>query len=150
MKRKKLYIVTANIPDALVKGLDKLVELRGFRSRSEAIRLAILRLLRDELYIRGNPGDYSTERMAKELMDNIIKLARGQVSKGKWYSCRYIYPEFIRISRGRTRTGVAAPWITVCIELLKELGFTVEKKRAHKGTSKVWHFYLDLDDLCSD
>jgi len=45
--------VTVKLPDALIQGLDELVEKGSYPNRSEAIRSAVRDLLRRELW--GNP-----------------------------------------------------------------------------------------------
>lgn len=45
-----MHLVTVKMSDIYVKGLDKLVEIGMYPSRSEAIRVAIRDLLRRELW----------------------------------------------------------------------------------------------------
>jgi Arc/MetJ-type ribon-helix-helix transcriptional regulator len=47
-------------------GLDKLVEIGMYPSRSEAIRVAIRDLLRRELWVDGNPAIYERRSQKKE------------------------------------------------------------------------------------
>lgn len=50
-----MRLITVKMNDIYVNGLDKLVELGMYPSRSEAIRVAIRDLLRRELWIDGSP-----------------------------------------------------------------------------------------------
>ena len=51
-----MQLVTVKMSDIYVKGLDKLVEIGMYPSRSEAIRVAIRDLLRKELWpAEGSP-----------------------------------------------------------------------------------------------
>ncbi len=56
-----MIIITVKMSDIYVKGLDKLVELGLYPSRSEAIRVAIRDLLRRELWVDGNPMNLERE-----------------------------------------------------------------------------------------
>ncbi|RLE78881.1 MAG: CopG family transcriptional regulator [Thermoprotei archaeon] len=47
-----MQLITVHLPKPLVEGLERLVELGHYPSRSEAIRVAIRDLLRKELYAR--------------------------------------------------------------------------------------------------
>lgn len=46
--------VTLHLPEAFVDGLDRLVKNRVYASRSEAVRIAIRDLLKEELWTRNN------------------------------------------------------------------------------------------------
>ena len=50
--KSDLRILTVHLPDAYIEGLNKLVELKLYPNRSEAIRVAIRDLLRKELWER--------------------------------------------------------------------------------------------------
>ena len=51
-----MRIVTVNIPNEIFEGLNELVRQQRYPNRSEAIRVAIRDLLKDELWRRtGNP-----------------------------------------------------------------------------------------------
>ena len=50
-----MRLITVKMSDIYVDGLDKLVELGMYPSRSEAIRVAIRDLLRRELWVDGTP-----------------------------------------------------------------------------------------------
>ena len=58
-----MQLVTVKMSDIYVKGLDKLVEIGMYPSRSEAIRVAIRDLLRRELW----PAEGSPIRMEQEI-----------------------------------------------------------------------------------
>jgi Arc/MetJ-type ribon-helix-helix transcriptional regulator len=45
-----LKLVTFLLPEAYLEGLDRLVELGRFQSRSEAVRLAVKELIKRELW----------------------------------------------------------------------------------------------------
>ena len=45
-----MHIVTVHLPSELLQGLDELVRRKIFPNRSEAIRVAIRDLLKEELY----------------------------------------------------------------------------------------------------
>ncbi len=57
-----MHLITVKMSDIYVKGLDKLVEIGMYPSRSEAIRVAIRDLLRRELW----PTDGSPINMEQE------------------------------------------------------------------------------------
>jgi antitoxin ParD1/3/4 len=57
-----VQLVTVKMSDIYVKGLDKLVEMGMYPSRSEAIRVAIRDLLRRELW----PAEGSPIHMEQE------------------------------------------------------------------------------------
>ena len=57
-----MQLVTVKMSDIYVKGLDKLVEIGMYPSRSEAIRVAIRDLLRRELW----PAEGSPIQMEQE------------------------------------------------------------------------------------
>jgi len=50
--KSDLKILTVHLPDAYIEGLNKLVDLKFYPNRSEAIRVAIRDLLRKELWER--------------------------------------------------------------------------------------------------
>jgi Arc/MetJ-type ribon-helix-helix transcriptional regulator len=50
-----MRLITVKMSDIYVKGLDKLVEIGMYPSRSEAIRVAVRDLLRRELWSDGMP-----------------------------------------------------------------------------------------------
>jgi Arc/MetJ-type ribon-helix-helix transcriptional regulator len=50
VRKRKMNLVTVKMSDIYVNGLDKLVEMGMYPSRSEAIRVAIRDLLRRELW----------------------------------------------------------------------------------------------------
>ena len=62
-----MRLITVKMSEIYADGLDKLVDIGMYPSRSEAIRVAIRDLLRRELWVDGNPAIY--ERMAKEAKD---------------------------------------------------------------------------------
>jgi Arc/MetJ-type ribon-helix-helix transcriptional regulator len=45
-----LKLVTFLLPEAYLEGLDRLVELRRFQSRSEAVRFAVKEMIKRELW----------------------------------------------------------------------------------------------------
>ncbi|MBS7287675.1 MAG: type II toxin-antitoxin system ParD family antitoxin [Candidatus Freyarchaeota archaeon] len=47
-----MKLVTVHLPEAYVNGLEKLVEMRQYPNKSEAIRVAIRDLLKRELWER--------------------------------------------------------------------------------------------------
>lgn len=49
-KRVQLKLVTFLLPEAYLKGLDRLVELGRFQSRSEAVRFAVKEMMKRELW----------------------------------------------------------------------------------------------------
>ena len=51
----QMKLITVKMSDIYVKGIDKLVELGLYPTRSEAIRVAIRDLLLRELWVNGNP-----------------------------------------------------------------------------------------------
>ncbi len=58
-----MKLVTVKMSDIYVKGLDKLVEIGMYPSRSEAIRVAIRDLLRRELWpVDGSPITMNMEK----------------------------------------------------------------------------------------
>jgi len=58
-----VQLVTVKMSDIYVKGLDKLVEIGMYPSRSEAIRVAIRDLLRRELWpAEGSPINMDIEK----------------------------------------------------------------------------------------
>ena len=58
-----MQLVTVKMSDIYVKGLDKLVEIGMYPSRSEAIRVAIRDLLRRELWpVDGRPITLESEK----------------------------------------------------------------------------------------
>jgi len=59
-----MRLITVKMSEIYADGLDKLVDIGMYPSRSEAIRVAIRDLLRRELWVDGNPAIY--ERKAKE------------------------------------------------------------------------------------
>jgi len=146
----KMRIITVHLPEGMLKDLDKLVELRGHESRTAAIRYAILRLLRDEWKIPVSSNKYSVEYLCIEMMEKIIGLASGQVSKGKWYPCKHVYPNHVIRTGRKYRAIVISPLASICIHLLRDLGFRVEKRRSAPTGSRAWHFYLDLDSFYDD
>lgn len=48
----KMKLVTVKLPEIYVEGLDELVKIGRYSSRSEVIRVAIRDLLKKELWIR--------------------------------------------------------------------------------------------------
>lgn len=48
----KLRVLTVHLPEAYINGLDQLVNLRFYPSRSEVIRVAVRDLLKRELWSR--------------------------------------------------------------------------------------------------
>ena len=46
-----MRLVTVHLPEDFVEGLDELVRLKRYPNRSEAIRVGIRDLLKDELWI---------------------------------------------------------------------------------------------------
>jgi len=57
-----VQLVTVKMSDIYVKGLDKLVDIGMYPSRSEAIRVAIRDLLRRELWpVDGSPINMESE-----------------------------------------------------------------------------------------
>jgi len=50
--KSDLRILTVHLPDAYIEGLNRLVDLKLYPNRSEAIRVAIRDLLRRELWER--------------------------------------------------------------------------------------------------
>ena len=48
-RKKNMVIITLHIPEALLEGLDQLVEMKMYRCRSEALRVAVRDLLVSEL-----------------------------------------------------------------------------------------------------
>ncbi len=48
----KMRLVTVKLPEIYVEGLDELVKIGRYSSRSEVIRVAIRDLLKKELWIR--------------------------------------------------------------------------------------------------
>ncbi len=58
-----MQLVTVKMSDIYVKGLDKLVDIGMYPSRSEAIRVAIRDLLRRELWpVNGSPINVESEK----------------------------------------------------------------------------------------
>ncbi|MFX1559502.1 MAG: ribbon-helix-helix domain-containing protein [Promethearchaeota archaeon] len=58
-----MQLVTVKMSDIYVKGLDKLVDIGMYPSRSEAIRVAIRDLLRRELWpVDGSPINMELEK----------------------------------------------------------------------------------------
>jgi antitoxin ParD1/3/4 len=58
-----MQLVTVKMSEIYVKGLDKLVDIGMYPSRSEAIRVAIRDLLRRELWpVAGSPINMETEK----------------------------------------------------------------------------------------
>ncbi|MHA2352211.1 MAG: ribbon-helix-helix domain-containing protein [Candidatus Thorarchaeota archaeon] len=58
-----MQLVTVKMSDIYVKGLDKLVDIGMYPSRSEAIRVAIRDLLRRELWpVDGSPIKMESEK----------------------------------------------------------------------------------------
>ncbi len=55
MGARTMRLITVKMSDIYVKGLDKLVEIGMYPSRSEAIRVAVRDLLRRELWNDGMP-----------------------------------------------------------------------------------------------
>jgi antitoxin ParD1/3/4 len=62
-----MRLITVKMSEIYADGLDKLVDIGMYPSRSEAIRVAIRDLLRRELWVDGNPAIY--EMKAKEADD---------------------------------------------------------------------------------
>ena len=62
-----MRLITVKMSEIYADGLDKLVDIGMYPSRSEAIRVAIRDLLRRELWVDGNPAIY--EMRAKEAND---------------------------------------------------------------------------------
>ncbi|MFX0113244.1 MAG: ribbon-helix-helix domain-containing protein [Candidatus Hodarchaeota archaeon] len=50
-----MRLVTVHLPEDFVEGLDELVRLKRYPNRSEAIRIGIRDLLKDELWILRMP-----------------------------------------------------------------------------------------------
>ncbi|MFQ5818715.1 MAG: ribbon-helix-helix domain-containing protein [Candidatus Heimdallarchaeota archaeon] len=51
-----MKLVTVHLPQEFIVGLDELVRQRRYPNRSEAIRIAIRDLLKDELWLRAVSG----------------------------------------------------------------------------------------------
>ena len=49
-----MKLVTVKMPETYIEGLDELVKIGRYSSRSEVIRIAVRDLLRKELWLRGN------------------------------------------------------------------------------------------------
>ncbi len=48
-----MRLVTVKMPETYIEGLDELVKIGRYSSRSEVIRIAVRDLLRKELWLRG-------------------------------------------------------------------------------------------------
>jgi antitoxin ParD1/3/4 len=55
-----MRLITVKMSELYADGLDKLVDIGMYPSRSEAIRVAIRDLLRRELWVDGNPAIYES------------------------------------------------------------------------------------------
>jgi len=51
---KDMKLVTVKMPETYIEGLDELVKIGRYSSRSEVIRIAVRDLLRKELWLRSN------------------------------------------------------------------------------------------------
>ncbi|MGY5874466.1 MAG: ribbon-helix-helix domain-containing protein [Candidatus Thorarchaeota archaeon] len=60
-----MRLITVKMSEIYADGLDKLVDIGMYPSRSEAIRVAIRDLLRRELWVDGNPHLSSTDDKSK-------------------------------------------------------------------------------------
>ncbi len=60
-----MRLITVKMSEIYADGLDKLVEIGMYPSRSEAIRVAIRDLLRRELWVDGNPAIYERQSQGK-------------------------------------------------------------------------------------
>lgn len=54
-----MKLVTVKMPETYIEGLDELVKIGRYSSRSEVIRIAVRDLLRKELWLRGNEYVFS-------------------------------------------------------------------------------------------
>jgi antitoxin ParD1/3/4 len=52
MERRGLRLVTIHLPEAFIEGIEELVKSRIYPNRSEAIRIAVRDLLKNELWER--------------------------------------------------------------------------------------------------
>ena len=52
LRKPKMRLITVHLPAHLVEGVEQLVEIGRYPSRSEAIRVAVRDLLNRELYSR--------------------------------------------------------------------------------------------------
>jgi Arc/MetJ-type ribon-helix-helix transcriptional regulator len=52
MERRGLKLVTIHLPEAFLDGIEELVKSRIYPNRSEAIRIAVRDLLKNELWER--------------------------------------------------------------------------------------------------
>lgn len=52
MERRGLKLVTIHLPEAFLEGIEELVKSRIYPNRSEAIRIAVRDLLKNELWER--------------------------------------------------------------------------------------------------
>jgi antitoxin ParD1/3/4 len=52
MERRGLKLVTIHLPEAFIEGIEELVKSRIYPNRSEAIRIAVRDLLKNELWER--------------------------------------------------------------------------------------------------
>jgi len=54
-----MKLVTVKMPETYIEGLDELVKIGRYSSRSEVIRIAVRDLLRKELWLRGEEYIFS-------------------------------------------------------------------------------------------
>ena len=52
MERRGLKLVTIHLPEAFLEGIEELIKSRIYPNRSEAIRIAVRDLLKNELWER--------------------------------------------------------------------------------------------------
>ena len=62
MERRGLKLVTIHLPEAFLEGIEELIKSRIYPNRSEAIRIAVRDLLKNELWERAAGAIASTAR----------------------------------------------------------------------------------------
>lgn len=73
-----MRVITVKLPDVYIEGIDELVKLGKYASRSEAIREAIRDLLRRELWINDDELKYDKRNLKHLNGFNNIKVIKIQ------------------------------------------------------------------------
>jgi len=147
MKVTKYVLTTVHLPHGMLKDLELLVELKGYRSRAEAVRQAIRMLLRDELYVNPREYSYNPTKIACDLMDKIVELASRQVSRRYTYPLKAIYPDYFLIKHKARLMRYNAMLIQLAVHVLRELGFRLMKKTSARSSTRTWHIIIDVEDF---